>query len=95
MPRIVTGLLRREVEDLMEYDKDRVDEMILALLYLTSSHDQYATRAWKGLDWEAMDRLFRKGYISDPRGKSPSVVLSEVGARLSQELFFRHFGVEE
>ena len=57
----------------MEYDKDRVDEMILALLYLTSSRDEYATRAWKGLNWEAMDRLHKKGYIGDPKGKSPSV----------------------
>lgn len=28
----------------MEYDKDRVGEMVLALLFLTSSSDQYATR---------------------------------------------------
>jgi hypothetical protein len=79
----------------MEYDKDRVDEMILALLYLTSSHDQYGNKAWKGLDWEAMDRLYKKGYISDPRGKSPTIVLSEGGAQLSKELFFKYFGVTE
>ena len=41
----------------MEYDKDRVDDMVLALLYLTSSQDEYAARAWKGMNWEAMDRL--------------------------------------
>ena len=43
----------------MEYARDRktVDEVILALLFLTSSHDQYGVRAWKGLDWEAMDWL--------------------------------------
>jgi len=33
----------------MEYDKDRVDDMVLALLYLTSSQDEYAARAWKGM----------------------------------------------
>ena len=37
--------------DVMEYDKDRVDEMVLALLYLTSSHDKYATRAWIMKRW--------------------------------------------
>jgi hypothetical protein len=31
----------------MEYDKDKVDEMVLALLYLTSFRDKNATRAWK------------------------------------------------
>jgi len=79
----------------MEYDKDKVDEMVLALLYLTSSHDKYATRAWKGLDWEAMDRLHKKGYISDPKTRDLSVVLTEEGAKLSQELFFKHFGAKE
>lgn len=79
----------------MEYDKDKVDEMVLALLYLTSSQDKYATRAWKGLDWAAMERLYQKGYISDPRGKSLSVVLTEAGAKLSKELFCKHFAAKE
>ena len=76
----------------MEYDKDKVDEMTLALLYLTSSRDQYGTRAWKGLERETFDRLIEKGYISDPGSKSPTMVLSEEGARLSKELFFKYFG---
>lgn len=79
----------------MEYDKDKVDEMVLALLYLTSSRDQYATRAWKGLDRETLDRLHKKGYIGDRGGRSPTLVLTETGARLSEELFFKHFGVKK
>ncbi|MCK6627485.1 MAG: DUF6429 family protein [Anaerolineae bacterium] len=79
----------------MDYDKDKVDEMILALLYLTSSRDKYATRAWKGLDWATLDRLYKKGYISDPQSKSPSLALSEEGAKLSKELFFKYFGAKE
>lgn len=79
----------------MEYDKNKVDEMILALLYLTSSHDQYGTKAWKGLDLEAMDRLHSKGHISDPKVKNPTVVLSEEGTKLSKELFFKHFDAKE
>jgi hypothetical protein len=76
----------------MEYDQERVDEMILALLYLTTSRDQYAARAWKGFDLAALERLHRKGYLSDPEVKSPTVLLTEEGARLSRELFARHFG---
>jgi len=79
----------------MEYDKDKVDEMVLALLYLTSSRDKYGTRAWKGQDWDTMDRLHKKGYISDPKSKALSVVLTEEGARLSEELFYKHFGTKE
>ena len=75
----------------MEYDKDKVDEMALALLYLTT-HDQ-GTRAWKGMDWDAMDRLFDKDYIGNPKTKAKSVTLTEKGERLSEELFKKHFGL--
>ena len=78
----------------MEYDRDKVDEMALALLYLTTSRDKYGAKAWKGWGWEVWDRLHEKGYIGDPRGKSPTVPLTEAGERLSKELFFRHFGIE-
>jgi len=76
----------------MEYDKEKVDEMILALLYLTSSTDQYGTRAWKAFDWQSMDRLFKKGYISDPHEKGPSLTFSKTGAELSKQLFEKYFG---
>jgi hypothetical protein len=79
----------------MEYDKEKVDDMILALLFLTSSQDEFATRAWKGLDWEALDRLYKKGLISDPRAKTPTVNLSETGAKRSKELFYKFFDVKE
>jgi hypothetical protein len=79
----------------MEYDKDKVDEIVLALLYLTSESKKYGTRAWKGQDWETMNRLHEKGYFSDPKTKARSVVLSEEGAKLSKELFFKHFGKKE
>jgi hypothetical protein len=76
----------------MDYDQDKVDEMVLALLWLTSfNEDQYGARAWKGHDWDAMERLHAKGYISDPKSMAKSVVLSEEGERLSRELFERHF----
>ena len=75
----------------MEYDKDKVDETVLALLYLTT-HDQ-GTRAWKGLDWDAMDRLHDKGYIGNPKTKAKSVTLTEERERLSEELFKKHFGL--
>jgi len=75
----------------MEYDKDKVDELVLALLYLTT-HEQ-GTRAWKGMDWEAMNRLHEKGYIGNPKSKAKSVSLTPEGAQLSEELFQKHFGL--
>jgi hypothetical protein len=73
----------------MEYDRDKVDEMVLALLWLTAAGEG---RAWKGHDWDAMERLHKRGFISDPKNKAKSVVLSEEGERRSRELFERYFG---
>jgi hypothetical protein len=75
----------------MEYDEDKVDEMVLALLYLTMENHHGMTRAWKGYDWGAMERLHAKGYISDPRNKYKSVEVSEEGKKLAFELFEKHF----
>ena len=77
----------------MEFDQDKVDEVVLALLYLNSHSDRYTTRAWKSLDWDAMDRLHAKGYISDPQSKAKSVILSEAGLELAQKLFEKHFKI--
>lgn len=79
----------------MEYDKDKVDDMMLALLYLTTFQDGPNLRAWKGMDWEVSDRLHEKGYIGNPKVKTKSVVLTEEGAKRSEELFEKHFGKEK
>lgn len=73
----------------MEIDEDKVDRAVLALLWLTL-HD--GERAWKGHDWDAMDRLHAKGYIHNPVGKAKSVVLTEEGLRESERLFNEMFG---
>jgi hypothetical protein len=76
----------------MQYSEDKIDEMVLALFYLTRFRDGTAIRAWKQLDWDAMHRLHEKGYTHDPRSKSKSVLLTDEGASLSEDLFRRHFG---
>ena len=67
----------------MEIDEDKVDDAVLALLRLTLHDGQ---RAWKGFDWDALDRLHRKGMILDPVGRAKSVVLTEEGLQRSEEL---------
>lgn len=62
----------------MEIDTERIDEAVLALLLLGL---QDGSRVWKSFDWDAMDRLHKKGWISDPVGKAKSVVLTEAGQR--------------
>ena len=72
----------------MNYNTDKVDEVVLALLYLTLHDDN---RAWKGHDWDAMDRLFQKGLIHNPRDKNKSVVLTHEGLQLCEALFKKYF----
>lgn len=76
----------------MDYDHDKVDDMVLALLYLSTwGADAWGARAWKSHDWDAMDRLHAKGYISDPKSKAKSVIPSPEGLSRSRELFEQHF----
>jgi hypothetical protein len=75
----------------MTLDLEKIDNAVLALL-LPGLHDKH--RVWKGFDWDAMNRLHAKGYISAPVGKAKSVLLSRRGLdeadRLLTELFGSH-----
>jgi hypothetical protein len=84
-------ILMERKETTVEIDESKIDDMVLALLHLTTFKEYGALRAWKSHDWDAMDRLFSKGLISDPKSKAKSVVLSEEGAKRSQELFQKYF----
>lgn len=72
----------------MEVDEEKIDEAALALLYLTI-HDEH--RAWKGMDFEVMNRLHEKGYIDDPVNKTKSVWLTNEGLTKSKLLFEKLF----
>jgi Domain of unknown function (DUF6429) len=71
------------------YNHNKVDEVVLALLQLTL-HDAY--RAWQGFDWDTLDRLYEKEWIENPRSKAKSVVLTEEGLAKSARLFQQYFG---
>lgn len=73
----------------MDLDSSKIDDAVLALLYL-GLHD--GARAWKGFDWDAMDRLHQAGLISDPQGKAKSVVFSEEGLKRAELLLNELFG---
>ena len=72
----------------MAIDEDKIDDAVLALLWLTV-HDE--RRAWKALDWATTDRLHQKGLIGDPVNKSKSLMLTDEGLRQSEELFRKLF----
>ena len=68
----------------LEIDVDRIDDAVLALLFLTL-HD--GNRAWKGFDWDTLARLHAKGLIDDPVGKAKSLVLTAEGLAQSERRF--------
>ncbi len=75
----------------MDIDYDKIDDCTLALLYLVTSVNQYGARAWKAFDWATLDRLHKKGYISDPKSKALSFEVSEEGLSRAKELFEKLF----
>jgi len=77
--------------DRSDIDWDRVDDAALALLSLTL-HD--GGRVGKGLSWDITDRLYEKGYISDPKGKAKSVVMTEDGEERAKRMLRELFGKE-
>ncbi len=67
-----------------DIDKDRIDDAVLALLWLNL---RATGTAWKGLDWTAMERLHERGLISDPVGKARSIEMTVEGRKEAERLF--------
>ena len=75
----------------MEYDKEKVDEVTLALLYLGMSRTPEGGRAWKGYDLQTLTRLHHKGWLAEPKVKDASVAVTADGVKKAEELFGRFF----
>ena len=43
-------------------------------------------------DWDTLNRLHAKGFISDPVSKAKSVLMTDEGLRASERLFGKLFG---
>lgn len=75
----------------MEIDTDKIDKAVLALLHLTRCDDAYGGAAWKGHDWDALNRLHEKGYIGNPVNKNKSVRFTEAGSAKAEQYFLELF----
>jgi len=73
----------------MTHNQTKIDETVLATLLLTLHENN---RAWKGHSFEVLDRLYEKGYIFNPKGKTKSVVLTDEGLVKAREVFDGLFG---
>lgn len=72
----------------MDIDEKKIEETVLALLSLTLHEER---RAWKGMDFEVMNRLHEQGYIDNPANKNKSVMLTNEGLSKSKALFEKLF----
>ncbi len=76
----------------VDYDQEKVDEVALALMYLTFHEDYGAERAWERYDGDILDRLHARGWIHDPKRKAESVAFTEEGLAKAEEFFAKYFG---
>lgn len=74
----------------MKHDEKLIEEAVLALL-ATFSTDK--GNAWKGYDFEIMNRLHEQGFIQNRVNKNKSVWLTEEGLELGRQIADRLFGV--
>ncbi|MGX0586575.1 DUF6429 family protein [Sphingomonas sanguinis] len=88
MRGIAQSAILPRMDSRTDIDTDRIDEAVLALLWLNL--DATGT-AWKGLDWNAMNRLHERGLISDPVRKAKSVWLTDEGMAEAERLFLELF----
>jgi hypothetical protein len=65
----------------VDFDERKIDEAVLALLYLTL-HD--GNRAWKNIDFAALDRLQEQDFLSGTVTRAKSVVFTEKGLRAAE-----------
>lgn len=73
-------------------DEEKIAETTLAILSLSRMVEPYGVRAWKGIDWDVMNIIFEKGWISDPTGKRKSVGITEEGIKLADQFLEKYFG---
>jgi Domain of unknown function (DUF6429) len=71
------------------YDPEKIADATLALL---GAFEFDNGRAWKGHDFDVMNRLHADGMISDPRNRNQSVRLTPEGLARAKALADAWFG---
>ncbi len=79
------------MSDANDLDETKIIEAVLAILSLSAYEDHNTSRAWKGLDWELLNKMYEKGWISNPKSKAKSVVLTEEGEAKASEFLLKYF----
>ena len=72
-------------------DEEKLAEAALAILSLSRMVEPYGVTAWKGIDWDVMNILHDKGWVSNPVGKQKSVGITEEGVELADQFLEKYF----
>ena len=72
--------------------EEKIEEAVLALLYVCSVEERGARFSWKTYDWDITQRLFEQGLIDNPRGSRKSVLLTPEGEARGKALAEKLFG---
>lgn len=76
----------------MKYDETLIEEAVLALLATFCSDER---NAWKGYDFEIMNRLHAQGLITDPVNRNKSIWLTVEGLERGREVADRLFAAKD
>jgi hypothetical protein len=63
----------------VRFDTEKIDEAVMAVVYLTAFKDRGTIRAWKTVAWDVMHRLHLKGFIEDSKAHTSSVRFTAAG----------------
>ncbi|MNP26702.1 hypothetical protein D3C76_1195680 [compost metagenome] len=72
----------------MTYDDQLIEDAVLALLATFSFN---GGNAWKGFDFEVLNKLHEQGFITKPWGKAKSVWLTAEGLDRGKQIADRLF----
>jgi hypothetical protein len=64
---------------------EQISKLTLLLLYLTSWKEGEAQRAWKGYDFDVLNKLEEDGFIAQSK-TAKSVYLTEEGIKAAKKL---------
>ncbi|MFT6283820.1 MAG: hypothetical protein ACJAXM_000279 [Arenicella sp.] len=68
----------------MDIDEDKIDDAALAIISMSMDWHRIA---WKQVNWSITNRLYEKGYIHNPLGKTKSIIFTEEGEAKAEEVF--------
>lgn len=85
----------RALEEQQRSNGHGIDDRLLedAVLALLAAYSSDNGNAWKGFDFELMNRLHEQGFISDPVNRNKSIWLTAEGLGRGRQLAGQLFGV--